>query len=419
MGPVSRIIAAFVLIRVVLLAARIGLLFTTPWYSDFLHYFLLARQADQGLLPFIHYWMEYPPIFPWLSTGVYLLSASAATGWGIELLYYAIIGLILVAAETALFVLVYRLASLLWKPPAPAHSLLIYGLFFLPYYLWSGSFDTLPAFLLLAGLWLLLTGFTRTSAVVVAVGFCTKLFPIALLPIAFCTITGWQKKFAYLFTFSLTAAALILPLILIGPEMMLASLHVLLSRPPWETVWALVQGSYGPGYVGPLSERTNPTFWTWSVQPDPENWWMTGMFAALFLAFFWKFWNTRDRYKVVAGVGFVLSFLMLTAQGYSPQYLIWLAPLIAVLFPNRFGAAYLVILGMANLIEAPLYLGFFPEQTGLLIIAVAMRTICLGVLALHCLHSSVGFGSRTATSPVALSVSPAETSAPTRASNPQ
>lgn len=53
MGPVSRIIAAFVLIRVVLLAARIGLLFTTPWYSDFLHYFLLARQADQGLLPFI------------------------------------------------------------------------------------------------------------------------------------------------------------------------------------------------------------------------------------------------------------------------------------------------------------------------------------------------------------------------------
>ena len=52
MGPVSRIIAAFVLIRVVLLAARIGLLFTTPWYSDFLHYFLLARQADQGLLPF-------------------------------------------------------------------------------------------------------------------------------------------------------------------------------------------------------------------------------------------------------------------------------------------------------------------------------------------------------------------------------
>ncbi len=402
MWPVSRIIAVFVLIRVVLLAARIDLLFTTQWYTDFLHYFLLAKQADQGLLPFIHYWMEYPPIFPWLSTGVYLLSASVATGWGIELLYYTIIGLILVAAEAGVFVLIYKLSCLLWQSPAPTHSLLIYGLFFVPYYLWSGSFDTLPAFLLLAGLWLLLTGFTRTSAVVVAVGFCTKLFPIALLPIAFCTIAGWQKKFAYLFTFSLTAAALFLPLILIGPEMMLASLHVLLSRPPWETVWALVQGTYGPGYVGPLAERTNPNYWTWSVQPDPENWWMTGMFAVLFLAFCWKFWNTRDRYKVVAGAGFVLSFLMLTAQGYSPQYLIWLAPLIAVLFPNRFGIAYLVVFGLANLIEAPLYFGFFPTQHWLLFLAVAMRTACLGVVAVHCLTVSVGFGSRTRALPIAL-----------------
>ena len=69
---------------------------------------------------------------------------------------------------------------------------------------------------------------------------------------------------------------------------------------------------------------------------------------------------------------------------------------------NRFGAIYLVILGIANLIEAPLYLGFFPKRPELLYLAVAMRTICLAVLALHCLDICVGFGNRTRISPFML-----------------
>lgn len=124
--------------------------------------------------------------------------------------------------------------------------------------------------------------------------------------------------------------------------------------------------------------------------------------ALLLLPFCWQFWNTRDEFTVVAGAGFVLCFLMLYSKGYSPQYLGWLAPLIVVLWPNRFGAIYLVILGVANLIEAPLYLGFFPEQPGLLFVAVTIRTICLGVLALHCLDISVGFGSLARTLPITL-----------------
>jgi hypothetical protein len=402
MWPISRIIAALVLIRVVLLAVRIDLLFTSPWYSDFLHFFLLAKQIDRGLLPFVHYWVEYPPIFPLLSTGIYLLSAAGATGWGIGLPFYSIIGLMLIVAEVGVFVLIYKLSGLLWESPTPLYSLTLYGLLFVPYYLWSGSFDTLPTFLLLAGLWLLLTGSTRASAVAAALGFCTKLFPVVLLPIALCSIAGWQKKLSYLVTFSLTAAVILLPFALINPEMALASLHVLWSRPPWETVWALVQGVYEPGFIGPLSAHTDPHFWVPSAQPGTDSRWITLVFAALLLTFCWQFWNTRDRYKVVAGAGFVLCFLMLYSKGYSPQYLGWLAPLIVILWPNRFGAIYLVILGVANLIEAPLYLGFLPEWPGLLFVAVTIRTICLSVVALHCLYSSVGFGSLTRTLPIAL-----------------
>lgn len=402
MWSISQIIAAFLSIRVLLLIVRIGLLSISPRNSDFLHFFLLARQVDQGLLPVVHYWVEYPPLFPWLSTGLYLISSTIADGRGVDLPYYAIVGLVLVAADAVVFVLIYRLSCLLWKPPAPRYSLLLYGLLFVPYYLWSGSFDALPAALLLIGLWLLLTGHMRVSAVAAALGFCTKLFPIVLLPIAFCVIAGWRNRITYLAIFVLTSAAVLAPFFLISREMMLVSLQAMWSRRPWETVWALAQGFYGPGYVGPVSARTDAAFWAAPAQPGAGDLWIAILFATVFVVFCRNFWKTTDRHRIVAGVSFALCLLFLYSKGYSPQYLIWLAPLIAVLLPNRIGAFYLAILGIANLIEAPLYFGFFPEQRELLRVAVVIRTLCLSVLALHTLYISIDIGSRTRTASLSL-----------------
>jgi len=37
---------------------------TAPDFSDFLYYHELAGLAAQGFLPDIHFWVEYPPLFP-------------------------------------------------------------------------------------------------------------------------------------------------------------------------------------------------------------------------------------------------------------------------------------------------------------------------------------------------------------------
>ena len=42
--------------------------------GDFPYYMQIGELSSRGLYPVISYWMEYPPIFPWLVTGVYKLS---------------------------------------------------------------------------------------------------------------------------------------------------------------------------------------------------------------------------------------------------------------------------------------------------------------------------------------------------------
>ena len=62
------------------LAFRLMMLMTfvpedLTFFGDYPYYYELARLSDRGLWPYLHYWMEYPPVFPLLSTVVYRLTA--------------------------------------------------------------------------------------------------------------------------------------------------------------------------------------------------------------------------------------------------------------------------------------------------------------------------------------------------------
>ena len=44
-------------------------------YSDYnTSYLPFAQWSNQGLYPFVDYWLEYPPLFPWLVVLIYRLS---------------------------------------------------------------------------------------------------------------------------------------------------------------------------------------------------------------------------------------------------------------------------------------------------------------------------------------------------------
>jgi len=76
-------------------------------YGDYIYYYDLATYSDQGALPFIHYWSEYPPIFPFLSVGVYKLAHTLGEGYHV---YVHLMGLLMLAFNTGNLVLFLRLA---------------------------------------------------------------------------------------------------------------------------------------------------------------------------------------------------------------------------------------------------------------------------------------------------------------------
>ncbi|MGH2461911.1 MAG: hypothetical protein ACRDIY_23900, partial [Chloroflexota bacterium] len=47
---------------------------SVPDWSDFRYYHELAGLSAQGYYPDLQFWVEYPPLFPWLAVGAYQLS---------------------------------------------------------------------------------------------------------------------------------------------------------------------------------------------------------------------------------------------------------------------------------------------------------------------------------------------------------
>ncbi len=367
----------FSLSRVILLAARVKLLVGSDKHFDYRHFYEMAQLSDRGFYPHIHYWVEYPPLFPWLSTLVYRLCTLIATSTGIETWYYAITGLLRVSAEMCVLWMVYSIACEIWGDKLAWRSAMLYILFFVPYYLWNGAFDPLPAFALLLALYSLVRRHEALSAIAAGLGAAFKVFPILIVPLAVCTLPNvWQKVRYVAIALGLLALSVI-PFLVVSPGIMIASLGNLLGRTSWETIWAILDGYFGPGSVAPLAGRFSPsTAFAVTASSIPWNI-VTAVFFTIFAVFYLRFWGKRSGRRLIAGTGFTLHLLLVYSKGYSPQYLIWVAPIAAIVFPNVKGAIYLALLGVVNLLEYPGYFHFLPNSTWLLVTVVVCRTALL------------------------------------------
>jgi hypothetical protein len=106
---------ALVISRVLVLVVRVVLLPGRGDPNDLRYFLDLARMSDQGLYPYINFWAEYPPVFPWIIIGAYKLSLLVAAGATAERLFYVLLIGFLIACELCVFWLLYRLATLLQR----------------------------------------------------------------------------------------------------------------------------------------------------------------------------------------------------------------------------------------------------------------------------------------------------------------
>lgn len=377
-------LTAFILSRALPFGLRLALLLgphsDRPF--DIVKTWQAARLAGQGLFPYIHYWAEYPPLYPWLSVLIYGLSRMAPLGPDGRLTFYAVLGALLIAAEVGIVILIYRLAASAGNGRMAMQAALLYACLSVPLYLYTGWFDTIPAFLLLLALERLMAGRLSQSALAAAIGGLFKVFPLLAIPVAWRALRSWDQRLRYTAIAGAVIVAIMMPFILISPVMTAAWARATLTRSSWETIWALAEGYTGFGLVAPLALRTDPASAGLQAHPSTLPWPLITLVLILALiGLFTRPLNLTAARPVVALGGLSLNLVLLFSRGYSPQFLLWVLPLLFAVFPGLTGAAYGLLLSGANVLEYPLYFSFFPQQPILLIVAVLGRTMSLSGLS--------------------------------------
>ncbi len=365
--------------------------FIRDW-SDFDTYFGLAALSDYSLYPFLDFWLEWPPLLPWLSVGAYRLSLLLPP-WPDDprLWFILILGTLFVLFEIGNFVLIYRLSRRLFELPTTISRVLwLYAGLFPPVYAMLGFFDGMALFFILLALDFLLEDRRVLSAISVGIGLMVKIVPLLMLPVALRRLwyqfRGNNREAGiemglYGVVFGLTVLLLAAPFLFGGPQWLLTSMRAMAGRASWETVWAVADGYYGFGVV--LGDRLNPAETSFAVHASSLPWWLiTAAFAGLYAFIFTRPADYSRPRNMVAFTGLTVVLFMLYSKGYSPQFLVYLLPFILLLFPNGRGLTYALILTGLNVLEQPVYFVLLPTTTWLLLFIVITRfllTIIIGL----------------------------------------
>jgi hypothetical protein len=326
--------------------------------GDLSFYYNMLIMAQRGLHPFIDYWSEYPPLFPLLLIG--LEHAVGPLLWhdseGFSRAYFGFMTVVYVAN----LVLVWDLTRLAYGTREARRSILLYSCCVPIAWFTLGWFDGIAVLLLLLALRALVAGGARRVGLLIGLGILVKIFPAVLL-LAAPAALGRRGTLRLALTLATVLLVVVAPLALIRSDLLWATATSLMTRPAWETLPAVLAGNYVFGVVAPLTER----FTAETAQSSPSPY--SGLSLAFelttagcALAATWyctrrRNMRTSDLYALVA---FSMCALLLGSKGFSPQYLLWLLPLVVLVWPNRIGMLYV----LAFSVYAFLYVDFwFPD----------------------------------------------------------
>jgi hypothetical protein len=331
-------------------------------YGDYQQFYMLAGLGR----PFLDFWVEFPPVFPYLSRSVYLLAGGRQHPYD-----YLLFG-ILTIAQVGGLVLFYRLIRRLYPEPEATRRCWLYTIVLLClFYGWS-YFDSLAVFFLLLGLVWLIEGRDRRAALALAAGALTKFFPVLAVVVAWRYRT--PRRASMLTAIIVGVNLLVWGMLFVrSPEFTAASLRSQSSKGSWETIWALIDNNLIVGNFGPLSERYDPqTAYALRGNPAQVSPWITLLACAGLGA--WLYFRAQPgkdslgwqqdgdiARQGTAFLGLTFSLFFIWMPGYSPQWLLYLLPLIIIILPEREAFLFTVILVIAHLLEWPILLsrGYF------------------------------------------------------------
>ncbi len=316
--------------------------------GDFFYYYQLGSLAREGLLPFRDWWSEFPPIPAFLNSVIAVgFGGNGYPGFAI------IFGVIMTLFDLGNLVRMRQIGSKLHGANTGMALAWIYALSLAPAVFIWWNFEPMVAFFLLSALWALLNRRDERSAVWALVGALTKFTPAILLG-AVWRYRSPKKAFRYSLITLGGFALVYLLLFAQNSAMTTPSLTAQFNKASYQTVWALLDGNFTTGNFGAANERLNPSN-AYRVNGNPAV--IPGVVrlgaAALIGAFI--FWRTKrfDDRGLVAFTTLTLLIFFLQAQGWSPQWLAQIVPLLLLCFPTRNGVTLVVLLSGLVFIEYP------------------------------------------------------------------
>jgi len=372
----------FSLILILFLTSRLMMLLAFPpenliFYGDYQHYFNLADLISQGLFPFIHYWYEFPPIFPYLNIAVYGLAGQQFKN------HIVILAFVLLLVECGNLYLLYRLAFILRGRAAAIQIAWIYTTLFIPIFFWLGNFDALTTFFILLALYTLVKSKNKLLAAGLGLGTMVKFLPAILLATVW-RHRGWKSALLYAGITLLISVIIFLPFAWANPSMTVASLGAQARKSSYQTMWALLDGNYTTGNFGPISDHFDAAKAGQPVSnPAQIPSWLTfipfGLFGLYVL--------TRSRVLADAKLDavifttFTFIIFLLWSPGWSPQWQTFMIPLLLLSFPERRAVLYIIALGFISFLEWPVMLS--RGLNHLLPITIVARTLLLVLIAVE------------------------------------
>ena len=340
-------------------------------YGDYWNFF---QQAGLGF-PFLDFWTEFPPIFPILSRGIYNLVGGREHAYGYLL---AIFFSLLQAVSIWLLMHILRIV---WPQEDPEHRGWFYFLFTAGLFYSWGYFDTLTVFFMLLGLYCILLKKDIWTILAITLGILTKWFPALLIP-AIWKIRKPKKALGISIATLFIVAAVWFALFAANAEYTKASFISQFNKGSWETVWALIDGNLTTGNFNPEIIRTiGSSAYESSRNPSVIPTWLSLLgIGGLGFLISWKS-SLDSPLKVVGFMGLTLVMFFLWSPGYSPQWTLYLLPVVIISFKDKRNLLLALILVLVNLLEWPILLsrGLFQFLEEIILLRTAIF-ILLAVL---------------------------------------
>lgn len=258
----------------------------------------------------------YPPLWIWFA-----LAAEQLDQWGVITFSLAIrLPAIVADAICVYFIWIW------WKNDNPVYSwfaALFYAVNPISLIITSlhGQFDALPALFVVISLYTLHRHQTSLSAVMLGLAIATKSFPFLFLPVFLFALPSKRARIRYMVIALAPVAALLLPFILRIPSAVVEQLF----------------GYSGVGLLGFLVVvRSVYVFRMGDHLPYELTQALISLSKWVFLTLYalWLPWAIRRRILPLLGAVGILSLFYLFYGGISPQYLVWMLPLLLIL-PQR------------------------------------------------------------------------------------